>query len=129
MKHYGYLYGMGLDENDRPVERNKIDYPYSYDGFVVYRFGENSEATGTIYSDRLFQWDPEKYDILCEKHFGNSGQMWGHRDPDKIRDFLSEYTGDVELQIVFIMEYCNQANGYPYWRFEIKSGNNEAGTI
>ena len=129
MEHYGYLHGMWIDENDRPVQRNKIDYPYSYDGFVLWRFAKNSEANKTIYSDRLLQCDRKKHDMLCEKHFGDSGQMWGHRDPDKIREFLCEYTGDENLEIVFIMEYCNRSNGYPYWRFEIKSNNDEAGTI
>lgn len=52
-----------VDEFGKPVERTKFDFPYSYDGFVTYRAGNNSEITGTVYSDRLSESDYEK--IIC----------------------------------------------------------------
>lgn len=46
-----------VDEHNNPVRRTKQSHPYNYDGFILWRFGKNEEATSTIYSDRLLQWD------------------------------------------------------------------------
>ena len=66
-------------------KKTQADYPYSYDPFLIY-FNENAkeEATSTIYSDRLTMWNWDKHNRLCEKHFGNKGQLWNYRDPKKI---------------------------------------------
>lgn len=106
-----------VDEFDQPVERTKFDHPYSYDGFVTYRNGKNEEATGTVYSDRLLQWDYEKTRKLMKKHFGNTSDYYSERNPEKIEKFLSEYMGK-KIKIIFIMEYCNVSSGYPLWRFD-----------
>lgn len=108
----------GVDEHGNPALKGKHEYPYTYDGFVLHRFGENEEANGTIYSDRLLQWDYEKHNKLCKKHFGDEGQYWDKRDPKLIEEFLRDWTGKPNLRIIFIMEYCNQATGYPCWRFD-----------
>lgn len=110
-----------VDEHGRLVTRTKESHPYSYDGFVQWRGGPNSLVTSTIYSDRLVQFDFDKHDALCMKHFGNKGQYWYGRDPMKIQEFLRDWTNDPELTLVFIMEYCNQASGYPCWRFDFSS--------
>lgn len=107
-----------VDEHGQQVNRSKRDYPYSYDGFVTWRGGENDEAASTIYSDRLLQWDYEKHNDLCLKHFGNEGQYWDSRSPSKIEAFLRDWTGNQALRLILIMEYCNVSNGYPCWRFD-----------
>ena len=63
----GHLYEFfngRVDEFDKPVKRTKQSHPYSYDGFVQWRGGPNEEATSTIYSDRLLQWDYDKHNKL-----------------------------------------------------------------
>jgi hypothetical protein len=55
------------------------------------QYSNGKKPTETVYSDRLFQWDTKKHDSLCQKHFGNSGQSWSSRTPEKIESFLSEY--------------------------------------
>jgi len=107
-----------VDEFGKPVKRTKQTHPYSYDGYIQYRGGENEEANGTIYSDRLLQWDFDKHDALCMKHFGNKGQYWNDRDPKKIQAFLRDWTDNQKLKLIFVMEYCNQSSGYPVWRFD-----------
>ena len=116
-----------VDEFDRPVKRTKREYPYSYDGFVQWRGGKNEEANGTIYSDRLLMWDYNKHNRLCEEHFGDQGQYWNQRDPKKIEAFLRDWTGDDNLKLIFVMEYCNVSNGYPCWRFDYHSEKNNHG--
>lgn len=117
--HYftNYLY---IDEFDNPVERTKDKFPYSYDGYVTHRFGSNDEANMTLYSDRILQWDYEKTRELMGKHFNNKGDYWNGRDPKSIESFLREYTGDPNLKLILIMEYCNVSSGFPLWRFDIK---------
>jgi hypothetical protein len=114
----GCFFGQAVDEFDNPVVRTKQSHPYSYDGFVTYRNGKNEESTGTIYSDRLLKWDYEKSRSLMKKHFNESGDYWDRRDPLKIQSFLREWTGDNELKLVLVMQYCNVSNGYPVWRFD-----------
>lgn len=110
--------GFFVDEHGNPVERAKSSHPYSYDGFVLWRGGCNGEANNTIYSDRLLRWDWDKHNELCLKHFGDEGQYWNNRKPKKIEAFLRDWTGCPELKLILIMEYCNQSNGYPCWRFD-----------
>ena len=62
-----------LMKKGNPVERTKDKYPYSYDPFVVWKTEEDVKQNNTVYSDRLKQWDYEKYSGLCQKHFGNQG--------------------------------------------------------
>ncbi len=114
-------YATRINEFGKPVERSKEEYPYSYDGFVTWRGGKNEEATSTIYSDRLLDWDYKRHDELCVKHFGDKGQVWYSRDSKKIEAFLRDWTGDKKLKLIFVMEYCNQSSGYPLWRFDYKS--------
>lgn len=115
-----YAYGVEyLDEHGQAVERTKQEYPYSYDGFVVWRGGKNEEATSTIYSDRLQQWDAEKTDRLKKKHLGNTRDNWSDVSPEVIRNFLREYLDKPQLKLILVMEYCHMASGYPLWRFDV----------
>lgn len=113
----GCFFGQ-VDEHGQLVKRSKCEYPYSYDGFVTWRGGENKEANGTIYSDRLLQWDYKKYNELSKKHFGNEGQIFYDRQPKQIEAFLRDWTGDENLRLILVMEYCNVSSGYPLWRFD-----------
>lgn len=119
-RHDGFYVG-DVDEFDKPVERTKQQYPYSYSGFVQWRGGKNEEADGTIYSDRLLQWDYKKHNDLCKKHFGNQRQYWTQREPKKIESFLRDWTKNDKLKLILVMEYCNASNGYPLWRFDFST--------
>ncbi len=111
--------GFYVDENDRPVLRTKHCYPYSYDGFVQERCGHNSEANGTIYTDRMLGHDYERTRELISKHFPDKpGDIWSGRSAAAIEGFLREWLGQPELRVILVMEYCNLASGYPYWRFD-----------
>jgi hypothetical protein len=96
-------------------EKTKDEYPYSYDPFLIY-YNENAEqmATNFPYTDRLKQWDWDKYQRLCLKHFGNKSDHWHDRPADKIEAFLCDYT-DKKVVLIANIQYCNVANGYPVW--------------
>ena len=73
-----------VDLNGNPVKRSKWEYHYSYDPFVVWRGGENDQIQDSVYSDRLIQWDHEKYNDSIFKVFGNHGQLFYDREPELI---------------------------------------------
>jgi hypothetical protein len=112
-----------VDEHGNAVRRSKQEYPYSYDGFVLWRGGKNEEATTTVYTDRLQSWNPARYEMLETKHFGNASHNWSSRDPVKIEQFLRDWTKDADLRLILMMEYCNRGNGYPCWRFDFATNN------
>lgn len=112
-----------IDEHGRPVRRTKSEYPYSYDGFVQERCGKNSEATGTVYTDRLLQWNYKNTRRLLRKYFYDGknewscGDSWRDRSAERIGKFLSEWFRR-KVRVVLVMEYCNASNGYPIWRID-----------
>jgi len=109
-----------VDEHGNVVSKTKSEYPYTYDGFVTFRGGENKEANCAVYTDRLYREDHKKHDELVKKHFGDTGQYWSSRNSEKIEAFLRDWTGDKELKLILVMEYCNVSSGYPLWRFDFK---------
>lgn len=76
------------------------------------------KATDTIYTDRLIEWDYEKYNKLCKKHFGNDGHFWDKRESRKIESFLRDWVDDEKLELVMVSKSKNRLNGQPLWRFD-----------
>lgn len=110
----------GVDEHGNPVKKGKSDYPYSYDGFVLWRGLPQEEMNHTLYSDRIKRQYHERWDELSKKHFGNAGDYFDNRTPIAIEAFLRELLDKPNYQLGLIMEYCNVSNGYPVWRFDVK---------
>lgn len=116
---YGFVDMGAVDEYDNPVKRTRSEYPYSYDGYVEWRGGHNSEITDTVYSDRLYQWDWEKYNRCRNEVYGNAGQYFdGYQEHDKIEKLLQLYMNEPKLKLILVMQYCNMSSGYPLWRFD-----------
>lgn len=102
-------------ESKGEYTRTKEMYPYSYDPIVQYKV--EGTPNFTLHSDRLFQEDSDKFNILSKKHFGNYSQEFFRRYPNAIQNFLREFTNREHLKVVKILECCNFANGFPYWAF------------
>ena len=101
-----------------PVKRPPTEFPYSYDEYVQYKVKGFKEANyDAVYSDRLRQWDYEKYCKVCHKVFHNCGGVsFDGRDPKDIERFLSGYLGK-PVKLGAVLKGCNVANGNPYWVF------------
>lgn len=107
--------------DDRDSFKSKSEFPYSYDPICIWG-DEYADNNGSIYTDRLLHWDFPKHDELCMKHFGDKGQYWNNRDPNKIEAFLRDWVDDQELELIYITEFCNLSNGYPTWLLAFKHG-------
>lgn len=106
-------------EIESPMSPNRMKNLYNYDPMTVYQDRDYSSYTDchTVYSDRLHQWDHEKFNKISTAKFGNDGHYWNNRSPRLISEFLSEYFGH-SVKVVQIIEYCDQSSGYPVWRFD-----------
>jgi len=106
------------DIDGKPVKRTKASHPYAYDLHVIWR-GRAAKETGADYSDRLHQWDPEKFDRCAKEHM--PGKRFNNATGGQVEAFLRAYHGDPGLHLIAIQEGCNPSNGYPYWTFHYQS--------
>jgi hypothetical protein len=105
----------------------KQSHPYCYDPFTIWGAPrQNPECNGTVYTDRLDQWDRGKYERLAAKHYriGDHGERpfdshncKGHL----IERFLRDWFDDPELKLLRVVEYCSPATGYQTWRLDYAS--------
>lgn len=104
------------DLNGNRIKRTPISYPYNYDTFVQWSNNYNKGKSHSVYSDRMFSWNSKKFDECCMKIWGNTGQCFYDRTPEKINEFLNLYL-DKEVILTAILQGCNQSTGYSYWCF------------
>lgn len=120
MKTIVYSSSNRFDLEGNPIKRNKSDYPYSYDEFVIWKkdYNPNSTKLITLYSDRLVTQNREKFNKYCKEIWNNEGQYFykEERNTEDIELFLKKYL-DKNIKLVVILEGCNKSNGYPVWRF------------
>ena len=106
-----------MDLQGNPIKRTPTSHPYNYDEYVIWKDANfNVDICDVVYSDRLYQWDSQKYNMCSQEVFQNQGQYFSKREPNKIEKFLSLYFGK-SIKLKAITQGCNQATGYPYWVF------------
>ena len=71
----------------------------------------------SVFSDRLWAWDPEKFDNCCLKIWGNTKKGFRNRSMADIERFLELYLGE-SIVLLDVISCENAFNGYPYWRFD-----------
>ena len=114
-----------FDEN--PNRRTKFTHPYSYDEFSIFDYtrGKDISNIQVVYSDRLRQWDYDKYDrasAAMDARFTSFANL----SATQLTKFLQSYYDDNTLECVKLVEGCNKSSGYPYWIiFFIKNGTTD----
>lgn len=83
-----------------------------------YYYRDDINPNTTFYSDRLYQWDWEKYNKCHKEVWGNEGQMFCNYDFANIEKFLNLYYPNRNLKLIYVEQQENASNGFPYWRFE-----------
>lgn len=108
----------GRGRDGKPVTRTRQEYPYSFDDYISYENRDQPLANNSMYTDRMSEWEPNKYKELMQKHFKSENEFWGSRSPTQIEAFLRDYCDLPSLQLVRIWTCCNQACGAEQWQFE-----------
>jgi hypothetical protein len=103
----------------KPIKRTKAGFPYSYEPFETWSNGK--EENHSVYSDRLYSWDCEKFNAACHAVWGNREQYFDRRTPAEIERFLQHYYEAPDIRLTRVVESCNQASGYPVWHFFFQS--------
>jgi hypothetical protein len=115
---FGHIVGRGVHpkwvSTDPDRQREQHDHPYSYSEFFIYgdRQVIRSKGLEAVYSDRLQQWDYEKYERCCEEH----PKAWRRPVGDRaaMSAWMTAYMGK-PVDVVALAEGCNVSSGYPYW--------------
>lgn len=117
MSHYfaNYLRYPFVDMNGEPVERTPHTHPYSFDEYVIWK-GEYEKSDEAVYSDRLFQWDSEKYEKCLKEAEEMIGQKLKFDDKNGAETFLSLYFG-YKVILTAIMRGCNHYDGNRFYIF------------
>lgn len=100
------------DEHSRM--RTPQAHPYGFDGHFKWRdFDKNKTPKGLdmVYSDRMNQWDSEKY----KEAFAGSGWIQG-LDKKTSKEVIEKYY-DGKYECVGYAVCCNVSNGYPIGMF------------
>lgn len=100
----------------RPMQavRTKFTHPYSYDPITL--FSSTTKATDSVHTDRMDQWDHTKYQECAAKHLKRV--HFDRQTPSDVEAFLRAYMDNDKVVLTGIIEYCNQATGYPTWRLD-----------
>lgn len=113
---YGRRYGFGRPDGRwvNPDNTNpKSTHPYSYSEFYIWGYAAGKEAsTDAVYSDRLAQWDREKFERCCREVVPN--KRWDQMGSGEVSKWLTAYFGR-PIVATALAEGCNVSNGYPYW--------------
>lgn len=93
-------------------------HPYNFDDYILWEKGQG-KGDGSAYSDRMQQWDWEKYQSCWKQAFDERQDF---ADPEKTTKFLRLYYDDPELELIRVIATVNHASGYPLWCFIWKEG-------
>lgn len=96
----------------------------AFDSNFIYEsdkiFYSKEEPNNTIYSDRLMSQDLERFNKIKEKYNCGKGQYFDLLENEEIEKFLIEFC-KIDMILVSGESLINQSNGYPYWRFDVKT--------
>jgi hypothetical protein len=115
-----FMFG-GVGRDRKPVQRTRQSHPYSFDDYLSFENTDQPLANESLYTDRMSQHEPEKYEVLTRKHFNSTSNFWEGRSPDKIEAFLRDYCDEPNLQLVRVWTCCDQSSGADHWQFEFLS--------
>lgn len=114
-----YLY---VDINGRPVTRNPLRYPYSFDPYVIYKAEDfDPKIDSSVYSDRVTNLFYSKQEIYeARRQVTNDPYRdisWSN--PEQVSKFMT-ILEKKSVRCTAIIQECNWSNGYPYWRVYLR---------
>lgn len=90
--------------------KTRHEAPYSYSPFFHWREPKHEDGTNAVYSDRMYQWKPERM-READKLFNKRFEQMTREEIDKYATFYFEKP----THVTALAEGCNVGNGYPYY--------------
>lgn len=111
-------YGV-IDKDGKEFKQAVAMKAIEQDGSVIIFSKEKTKGLsgGSAYSDRMYGWNPDKFNKVCLEVFGNSGQSFDYRSSEQIELFLNKYFDKSTLRLTEIRRWVNRSNGFPLWSF------------
>ena len=99
--------------------RTPREYPYSYDAHFSWRDFDKSDMEGIdiVYSDRMRDWDPEKYKTALN----TVGRCWIENISRDAAKRLIEIYYDGAYECVGFGRCCNMSSGYGIGLFYLRT--------
>lgn len=114
-----------LDLKGNIVKRNPVEYPYSYNPYVIYKADDYKESDLPYYNDRVidsYYTSQEIDNALSQmglKRYGAHWERLSWTNPEQIGRFMSILMKK-NVICTAIMQGCNYGNGNPYWLVYIR---------
>lgn len=127
----GYIYWS--DRRNAPITtekelegediRTRSEYMYSYSPILRYQGNDTDHPNlSSVYHDRMWGWDYDKYRRCAKEAYGDAGQMGlENHSITQHEKLLRSFFDDETIVLVRLIEYCNASNGYPCYRFDYYS--------
>jgi hypothetical protein len=102
--------------------RTRQAHPYSYDAHFVWRDFDKADMSGivSVYSDRMRDWDPRKYDAAMSAATKATGRCWVEDLTKESTSRFIEVYYDGVMDCVGFGRACNVSTGYGIGLFFIK---------
>lgn len=111
---YGYRYDWVSPHGSRTPQ----EYPYSHDEFYLWRkFKDGDESVTSAYTDRMREWDAEKYARATKDRMTNYNSVPKSRAAAD--EIVAAYFGP-KAECVGVAQSMNHSNGYPLGIFFIR---------
>lgn len=114
------IYSNYRDLEGNIVKRNREEYPYSYEPYVIYKNSDFKKTDTAYYSDRVehcYFTNDEIENALIQlglQRYGSSCERMSWKNENHVTRLMSILLKK-DVKCTAILEGCNYGNGYPYW--------------
>lgn len=104
-----------IDLFGNEINKTPLSNPYNFDEYIIWK-GDYKNSDLKAYSDRLQQWNFEKYNTCIHNMLKTSGWLFSFENSNFTEYFLSSYYGK-NIKLTAIAKGCNVSSGFPYYVF------------
>ena len=117
--------GMLINLTGNETVKKPYDYPNDFDEYIQWICDDFFDKPNhAIYTDKLYEYDSDKYKKCSIKIWGNDELDFDNRTPIEIEKFLSLYFNK-DIELISVNKTSNIESGNPVWVFyyRLKTNN------